>query len=85
MCLSSCQYQATGKYGSAVDKARECAETASRGEQGSLGREHALRMSHHAIGVALLRLGKIDEAIRSLDKAREIAVKGKCKKIGVGC
>lgn len=58
-----------------MDKARECVELASRGDRGSLGREHALRMSHHAVGLALLRLGQVDEALISLEKSKEIAVK----------
>ncbi len=63
-----------GRYATALTEARTAIEVAS-GSRAGPGRDQALRLSHHLAGVSLLRLGRLPEAVRSLDTAREVAVR----------
>ena len=65
-----------GQYAAALDRARQCVEVAGRGKRGTAGREHALRMAHNGVGHSLLRLGRKEEALRSLETAKDIAIRG---------
>jgi tetratricopeptide (TPR) repeat protein len=62
-----------GQYASALSEARAAIEVAARSDAGP-GREQASRLAHHLAGVSLLRMGRVAEAAKALDKARAIAV-----------
>jgi len=72
---SALDAHARGQYIEALRQAKASVEMAAKGKRGSLGREHALRMGYHLSGLALLRLGRVNEAIQSLERAKEVAVR----------
>lgn len=65
---------AQGQPKAALGHARKAIEVAAQAEPGA-GRDQALRMAYHLAGVSLLRLHRLSEAARALDKAREVAVR----------
>lgn len=71
-----------GQSKACLKESRLAVEMASKSPAGP-GREQALRMAHHLTGVSLLRLGRVSEAVRALDKAREVAVRS--SSAGMGC
>lgn len=64
-----------GQYTEGLAQAKASVEQAAKGKRGSTGREHALRMGHQLMGVSYLRLGRVEEALTSLEAAQEVAMR----------
>lgn len=80
---SALDADAHGRSQAALEDARAALEVAASRSQTGSGREQALRLAHHLTGVSLLKLGRVSEAARALDMARQVAIRA--SSAGLGC